>query len=136
LVGTYFSARGEGDEWIDWSDTSLNIYNKIRAITHPGPGARTLLDYQTVIIWKAWYDPGWPKYIATPGEVVGVLSGEGVRVKTGDSTVGLKEVQIGEEHPTIPQFRVGTRLGMDLNAAVLRLQQGITELRQVLEKHV
>jgi len=34
--GTYYASRINGDEWIDWTDTSRNIYNKIRAITRPG----------------------------------------------------------------------------------------------------
>ena len=135
LAGTYFSARIDGDEWIDWSDTSLNTYNKIRAITHPGPGARTLLDDLTVIIWKATYDPDWPKYIATPGEVIGVLPGEGVRVKTGDSTILLKEVQIGGDPPIEPKFRIGTRFGTDLNRTVMSLRQEVAELRKMVLKH-
>ncbi|UCD38373.1 MAG: methionyl-tRNA formyltransferase, partial [Fidelibacterota bacterium] len=80
--GTYFSARRPGDEWIDWNDTSMNIYNKIRAITHPGPGARTIVNGKTLIIWEAKYDPGWACYLATPGEVVGIVAGAGVQVKT------------------------------------------------------
>ena len=35
---TYCGKRREGDELIDWNQSSLDIYDKIRAITHPGPG--------------------------------------------------------------------------------------------------
>ncbi len=71
LPGTYFPGREDGDEWLDWSDTSLNLYNKIRAISRPGPGARTSLSHAEVIVWSAVYDESWPKYIATPGQVSG-----------------------------------------------------------------
>ena len=134
LEGTYFSTRIPGDEWIDWHDTSLNIYNKIRAITHPGPGVRTVLGDRTLIIWRARYDPSWPKYIATPGEVVGVVPGQGVKVKTGDSTLILKRVQFeGEDElEQLPNFRIGTRFGINLIETVHQLQRQVAELREIV----
>ena len=136
LEGSYFSSRIPGDEWIDWHDTSLSIYNKIRAITHPGPGARTVLGSRTLIIWRACYDPNWPKYIATPGEVVGVLPGQGVKVKTGDSTVVLERVQFEgeEEAEQPPKFRIGTRFGIDLIEVVYQLQQEVAGLRETASR--
>jgi len=132
LDGTYFSGRIPGDEWIDWSDISLNIYNKIRAITHPGPGARTLLGERTLIIWQAQYDPDWPKYIATPGEVVGVVPGNGVKVKTGDSILILNSVQFVNEDVSerIPDFRIGTRFGLNLIETIYNLRQEVAKLRK------
>jgi methionyl-tRNA formyltransferase len=109
--GTYFGGRREGDEWLEWSCQSVDIYNKIRGITRPGPGARTTLGDTPVIIWRAWYEPEWPLYRATPGEVVGRERGAGVVVKTGDSTVLVQEIQIGGEPPKIPSWPLGTRLG-------------------------
>jgi len=134
LEGSYFSRRIPGDEWIDWSDTSLNIYNKIRAITHPGPGARTVLGDRTLIIWCARYNPSWPKYIATPGEIVEVIPGQGVRVKTGDSTLILERVQFeGEdEFEQDPNFRVGTRFGVNLIETVHQLRRQVAELRGIV----
>ncbi len=131
LPGTYFSRRRPGDEWLDWSDTSLNLYNKIRAISVPGPGARTLLDGRPLIIWAAQYDPQWPTYLATPGEVVGRHPGQGVRVKTGDSTLLLTRVQFDApiEAPRTPEFRLGTRFGINLLDTVWRLQQEVASLR-------
>lgn len=113
LPGTYFGGREQGDEWLDWSDTSLNLYNKIRAITRPGPGAITLLGDQRVIVWRASYDQSWSHYIATPGQVVGQRP-IGVLVKTSDSLLLLEEVQVGNEAPTTPRWRIGTRLGINL----------------------
>lgn len=113
LPGTYFAGRSEGDEWIDWSDTSHNIHNKIRAIARPGPGALTLLGDDLVVIWRAFYDPAWPKYIATPGQIVG-RHNDGVIVKTGDSTILIQEVQFESKAPEIPSWAIGTRLGINL----------------------
>jgi len=116
-VGTYFGGRGEGDEWLDWADSSVNLHNKVRGISRPGPGARTLLDRQRIVIWRAYYDPAWPKYMATPGQVVGRQPGDGVFVKTGDSTLLVQEVEIaGQVGP--PSWRLGTRLGVSLATAL------------------
>ena len=106
--GTYFGGRGEGDEWIDWSASSRTIHNFVRAISEPGPGARTMLDDNPVIVWRAFYEPSWPKYIATPGQVVG-RHAAGALVKTGDSTILVQSIegQSGREPPT---WRIGTRL--------------------------
>ncbi len=134
LAGTYFAGRVTGDEWINWEDTSLNIYNKIRAISHPGPGARTLHEGRVLIIWKAWYDLSWPKYMATPGEVVGAVRGKGAKVKTGDSTLVLESVELeGEgEAPHVPKLRVGTRFGINLLDTVVQMQRQISEIRKAV----
>ena len=118
--GTYFSRRRSGDEWIDWSADSLTIYNKIRAISHPGPGAMTSLNGEPLILWRAQYDPLWPRYIATPGEIVGVEP-EGVRVKTADSTILLTRVdhEGQETTPQRPVFRIGVRFQANRSWPVL-----------------
>ena len=121
LPGTYFAARREGDEWLDWSDSSRNLHNKVRAITRPGPGARTLSAGQPFIIWRAFWEPTWPGYLATPGEVVGRNS-EGVFVKTGDSTLLILEVGVPGRPSDVPAWPPGTRLasGSDPTAPLSR----------------
>ena len=113
-LGTYFPARKDGDEWLDWSDTSRNIYNKIRGITRPGPGSQTLLGKQLVKIWRASYDPAWPSYLATPGHIVKRCPQNGITVKTGDSTIVLHEVQVEGNDPCVPHWPIGTRLGLNV----------------------
>lgn len=108
----YVGAREDGDEWIDWSASSERLHNLVRAITRPAPGARTLLGATPVIVWRAHYDPAWPAYLATPGQVVGRRD-DGVVVKTGDSTLLVHEVQVGDGRAEIPRWRIGTRLGVN-----------------------
>lgn len=131
LPGTYFCGREDGDEWLDWNESSLNLYNKVRAITRPGPGARTLHGDKEVIIWRAAYDRAWPSYVATPGQVVG-RSEKGVMVKTGDSTLLLEEVQTGDEPSRPPVWPIGTRLGLNLAGTVRALLSRIKELENRL----
>jgi methionyl-tRNA formyltransferase len=111
--GTYFPGRGPDDEWLDWNDTSFNLHNKVRAITRPGPGAKTLLDDIEVRIWRAYYDPSWKNYIASPGVVVG-RAPSGVSVKTHDSVLLIEEIQLPGRPPERPSWRLGTRLGFNL----------------------
>jgi methionyl-tRNA formyltransferase len=126
--GTYFGGRGEGDEWLDWSDTSRNLYNKVRGISRPGPGARTMVCDRPVIIWRAEYEPTWPKYLATPGQVVGRAESGGVVVKTGDSTLVLREVQSDAATIGAPSWAIGTRLGLDVTARLGALAARVAEL--------
>ena len=135
LPGIYFSKRQHGDEWLDWSDSSRNLYNKIRAITHPGPGARTILDGEVVIAWRAFYDPAWPTYIATPGQVVGCRPNEGVVVKTGDSTLLLQEVQRLGQEPFVPQWRMNTRLGINLLTYIHSLEARLARLEKTIANY-
>ena len=50
---TYFSGRKPEDGKINWNQTNKQIYNLIRAVTHPYPGAFTEWEGKKMIIWKA-----------------------------------------------------------------------------------
>lgn len=129
--GTYCPGRCAGDEWLDWVDTSLNLYNKIRALASPGPGARTVLGRDVVTIWRADYEPEWPRYLATPGCVVG-RTADGVTVKTGDSTLLVRQVQLGNGQAHVPQWPTGTRLGLDTLQTLYTLTERVAALEQAL----
>jgi methionyl-tRNA formyltransferase len=129
LAGTYVGARRPGDEWLDWSDSSRNLHNKVRAITRPGPGARSAIGDTPVTVWRAHWDPGWPCYVATPGEIVGRAPGVGVLVKTGDSTLLLQEVETSGCAPGVPTWRIGTRLDGRHAFELAALQSEVAELK-------
>src|SRR5690606_9436503 len=124
---TYFGGRGAGDEWIDWAEPSDRIHNKIRAISRPGPGARTWLDGEQIIIWRGHFDPQWPRYLATPGHAAG-RSAAGALVKTGDSTLLVAEAERIEGAAGAPDWPVGTRLGVNLAALVGELTERLDAL--------
>jgi methionyl-tRNA formyltransferase len=50
---TYFPKRTPEDGEIDWSKTVFEIYNFIRAITHPYPGAFSYIQGVKIFIWEA-----------------------------------------------------------------------------------
>lgn len=112
-VGTYFGIRTFGDELIDFQLSSERLFNFVRAITLPGPGARMFQGEQELAVIEAQLIPGAPDYIATCGEVVG-RSSAGVVVKTGTSTLLISAMAkvdgkgaVGETFT--PKQRIGTR---------------------------
>ena len=109
LPGTYCGGRRPGDEWFDWSASSEYLHNFIRAITRPGPGARTSLNGEEIIVWAAFFDRAWPRYLGNPGQVVG-RSADGAIVKTGDSTLLVMEAESGGGEAAVPAWPIGTRL--------------------------
>lgn len=110
-TGTYFGQRRVGDEVLDWHLSSERIYNFVRAITKPGPGARTFVNgKKEIAIITSRMIENAPEYISTMGEVVGKNS-SGIIVKTGTSTIlvtKVEDIELGIEH--IPAYRIGTRL--------------------------
>jgi methionyl-tRNA formyltransferase len=52
-AGSYYGGRKPADGLIRWESSSNEIYNLIRGVTHPYPGAFTYLDGRKVYIWAA-----------------------------------------------------------------------------------
>lgn len=111
--GFYCGMRRVGDEVIDWNLPARRIHNLIRAITLPGPAARTSSDGSEIAIIKSRFIPEAPNYISTPGEVVG-RDQRGVYVKAGDSVLQIIEIasissegEVGKAER--PVFQIGTR---------------------------
>ena len=99
--GFYCSARKDGDERLEWNQSSRDIFNFVRAICRPGPEARTFLGDIEIRINKVEYLPNAKNYRGIIGAVVGVES-NAFFVKTSDSFVkvlewtGCKRPQIGD----------------------------------------
>jgi methionyl-tRNA formyltransferase len=137
-VGSYFCARRDGDEWIDWQWPSKRIYDFVRGISPPSPGARTLVNDNTVAVLECELIRQAPVYIGTPGEVVG-RSSSGNVVKTGDSTLLMTKIAtVGQdgtlEDPRTPTFPISTRMGVDLRARIEVLEERIAELNRTVQQ--
>jgi len=53
---TYFGGRKPEDGRIDWNQSAEQIYNLVRAVTQPYPGAFTMVNGKKLLIW--WATPG------------------------------------------------------------------------------
>ncbi|MBT0666266.1 formyltransferase [Geobacter pelophilus] len=97
-AGNYCGGRKPEDGRIDWSLSAVQIYNLIRGVTHPYPGAFTHLDGKQIIVWKAWPVEG----CGEPGRVVSM---EPLLVGTGDGLLEIRSLQVeGAEEATATDF--------------------------------
>ncbi|MDI6853614.1 MAG: formyltransferase [Deltaproteobacteria bacterium] len=90
---SYFGGRKPQDGRIDWNKSAREIYNLVRAVTHPYPGAFTTLAGRKLFIWwgRPLAEPAPPG--AAPGEVVSRLPGQGLIVATGDGMLLIIQAQ-------------------------------------------
>ena len=92
------------DEILDFSDTTDNIYNKIRGLS-PNPGAYSLLDGKIVKIYKARKGKNLSKMI--PGTVVNLYK-DGIAVKTYDGEIIIEELKVeGKKKMPVADFLNG-----------------------------
>lgn len=92
---TYTCKRLPEDNQIDWAASTNSIYNLIRAVSAPYPGAYTYLSGQKMRVWSARQVTNAHRYVGRiPGRVVEVRPGEGSVVLTGDGALLLSEVQM------------------------------------------
>jgi len=108
---TYFGGRKPEDGRVDWSRTSREIFNLIRAVTDPYPGAFTDLAGARLMIW--WAEPDSPAARGRSGAPGEVLSLEPLVVGTGDGALELTRTEwrgLAEGRPA-PALGPGLRLG-------------------------
>lgn len=109
---TKFGRRGPQDGLIDWNAVSTDIYNLVRAVTHPFPGAFTHLAGKKLFIWKTAPLEGYGN--GKPGEVLDV---EPFVVGTGKGGLRVDRCQLeGETEMDGPAFAArslqpGNKLG-------------------------
>lgn len=106
-VGMYCGQRREGDENLNWKQTSRQVFNFVRAICMPGPMARSVVQRGNssflVKINQVKLVPDAPSYVGIPGQVL-CKTKAGFMVKTLDSFVEIVSYQAEEN------IRVGDRL--------------------------
>lgn len=101
-VGFYCGGRREGDEILDWHQTSRDIFNFVRAICEPGPMARSFFEGKEIKINKVIMIENAPIYKGIPGQVLSKTK-KGFLIKTLDSFIEVVEYE--------GKLIVGNRLG-------------------------
>ncbi|MBI5576873.1 MAG: formyltransferase [Deltaproteobacteria bacterium] len=81
--GSYYGGRRPEDGRIDWSRPAVEIYNLVRAVTRPYPGAFSTLGGEKCYIWRARPVPaeGFPEAPA-PGKMT-VAGGTSLQTASG-----------------------------------------------------
>jgi len=118
-LASKFGGRGPQDGRINWESSALAAYNLIRAVTHPYPGAFTVLDGKKLYLWKAMLNSqSSSAKKGIPGRVEAIEKGKGVVVSTGEGNLLVTRMQYkGSEEMAADELaerhgiRVGTLLG-------------------------
>jgi methionyl-tRNA formyltransferase len=91
-VGFYCGLRSQGDEIINWNQSSRELFCFIRAVCSPGPKATTSINGKLVKINNAALIEYAPNYKSTIGQVVGKTE-RGLIVKTNDSVIEVYSIE-------------------------------------------
>jgi methionyl-tRNA formyltransferase len=103
---TYFTGRKPEDGRIAWTQTSTQIFNFIRAVTDPYPGAFTDVGGARLMVW--WAESGTPAARARRGAPGEVLSLSPLVVATTDGALELTRTE-WRDAPA-PELHVGQKL--------------------------
>lgn len=105
---TKFGRRRPEDGVLLWDKTAIQLYNLVRSVTHPFPGAFTSFNGRKLFVWSACPVSG----TGIPGTVTSLCP---LRVGTGSGLLELRRVQLEGETESnaggIPGLSIGTRLG-------------------------
>lgn len=108
---TTFGGRRPADGRLDWRRPARELFDLVRAVTHPYPGAFTAAAGTTLFVWKA--APVDEPRNADPGRVAAITP-SGVVVGTGGGGLLLQQVQLAgsaEERAADFADRHGLRVG-------------------------
>jgi methionyl-tRNA formyltransferase len=94
---TYYGGRRPEDGKIEWVRPALALYNLIRAVTAPYPGAFTWYQGKKLCVWSSCPSAGPGESGWIPGTILGVRDGACL-VATGEGNLLLTQMQWqGEE---------------------------------------
>ena len=108
---TYFGGRKPDDGRIDWRQNARAIFNLVRAVTHPYPGAFTDYDGKRLLIWQA-------RPVDAAADAPGaVQSAAPLRVSTGEGCLEIIEWQWQDDPKPSRGDGHGLRAGFVLGAS-------------------
>jgi len=109
---TSFGGRRPEDGRIAWHQPARRLYDLIRAVTAPYPGAFTTYRGERLFVWWARPLDLGPR-VGAPGEVVEIRPGAGVVVAAGSGALLLDRVQLaGRDEQRADELAVRTGLVM------------------------
>ncbi len=97
-AGSYFGRRTPADGRIDWNWPARRIFNLVRAVTHPYPGAFCVFGGRKLFIWQVSIGTEHGRR-GEPGQIV-ATSTSGIEVAAGQGSVVVSRVQFEGEAET------------------------------------
>ena len=138
----YYPRKPDWDEYINWSESSDLINRKIRA-RYPYPLNFTIVGDQVLFVSKSELCPKVKSYHAPVGQVISIVKGKGVVIKTGDSAILITEVGAGSlsmlegrgKYPYqlpsqyfVPEYHIGTVFGINIYQKYYALLEKFKEI--------
>ena len=90
--GSYFGRRKPEDGRIDWLWPARRIFNLVRAVTHPYPGAFCFAGGRKLLVWEASIGTEAARRGA-PGEIVGESAEGALEIAAGEGSVIVRRAQ-------------------------------------------
>src|SRR5277367_4110964 len=90
--GSYFGRRRPEDGRIDWRWPARRIFNLVRAVTHPYPGAFCFVSGRKLLVWEAKIGAENGTR-GEPGRVIRETADGSVEIAAGDGSVVVKLAQ-------------------------------------------
>jgi methionyl-tRNA formyltransferase len=97
-AGSYFGRRTPDDGRIEWNWPARRIFNLVRAVTHPYPGAFCTAAGRKLLIWQASIGAEQGR-AGEPGQVLGT-GGSGLEVAAGAGSIIVGRMQFEGEAET------------------------------------
>ena len=132
-TGSFTCSRTPPDGMIDWNQSTRAIYNQVRALTYPYPGAFTYYKGKQLMIWRAKPLDNPPSYLGRiPGRVIGISQTEGhVDILTSDGVLRVFEVTFkGKDKPMVAASRVIKSVRATVGLRTIDLLERIHKLEE------
>jgi methionyl-tRNA formyltransferase len=113
--GSYFGRRTPADGRIDWSWPARRIFNLVRAVTHPYPGAFGFIDGRKVFFWTARI-AAETEVRGVPGTIIEERADGAIEVAAGAGSVIVSRMQIEGGIEASPAELLGLRGGSGMVA--------------------
>jgi methionyl-tRNA formyltransferase len=110
--GSYFGRRRPEDGRIDWRWPARRIFNLVRAVTHPYPGAFCKMDGRKMLVWESRIASETGSRGA-PGEIVGEGPGGAMEVAAGEGSVLVVRAQLEGGAESTARGALGAELTKD-----------------------
>ena len=111
--GSYFGRRRPEDGRIDWRWPARRIFNLVRAVTHPYPGAFCFVSGRKLLVWEAKIGAE-NGTTGAPGRVVRVADDGAIEVAAGEGSVIVELAQFeGSAEGVAREALSGTACGAD-----------------------